>query len=351
MPDSTTEDTQRAEQNAKATEGKDESSAGSYTSRLVDISKWAVGALAAVGTAAVTKLSLDRLGKGDLDRPLVAWAFAGLGAFVLGTVLLVIAVVWHTRAARVTIGYLLEDGRIPSRIRTFFNTNTYFLGGASSLEDFRHRLNGLVGKSRPLSAADRRDFRRLLAARDGILGTGRSERTRIVSARAAWVLFLGALLASLGAATFALATNRDLVLREDRLAQEERDREEVVTGELLSKTPSSVLLVVPEEDRSQSLRNSLGEACDPAGVKAILLEIGAPPVRALTSIGEVTNVFHVVTERTGSCAVVDLWVPSHWVLPRPESDGADEPTANATPAGAATKAGATGSETSGETGG
>lgn len=37
------------------------------------------------------------------------------------------------------------------------------------------------------------------------------------------------------AATFALATNRDKTLRDDRLAKEARDRTKVVTGELRPK--------------------------------------------------------------------------------------------------------------------
>lgn len=82
-------------------------SAVPYADRLTNASKWAVGALATVATTAVTKLGLDRLGNGDIDGALVVWAYAGLGFFALGVTSLVVSVVWHTHANRVTLAYLL----------------------------------------------------------------------------------------------------------------------------------------------------------------------------------------------------------------------------------------------------
>jgi hypothetical protein len=295
--------------------------------------------LAAVGAAAVTKLSLDQFGKGDLDRAFVALAYGGLVAFTLGAVLLATAVVWLARANRVTIGYLLEEGRIPRRLRTFFNENSYLLGGEENLAAFRARLTVLVKKPRPLASVDdRRELKRLLAARQTILQTGRSERTRIVSGWATVLIFVGALLATLGAATFALATNHDVVLREDRLTEEERARKEIVVGELVPKTPSSVLMVIPESARLRQPTNwgsILGKECQLGGVKAVLLEVARPPVSAVPK-GNGTYVFHIVTERTDQCAVSDLWVPPTWVIPRPEetstasSSGAGSTTSPAT---------------------
>jgi hypothetical protein len=151
------------------------------------------------------------------------------------------------------------------------------------------------------------------------------------------VILIGALASTLGAATFALATNRDLVLREDRLAKEERARKNVTAGELLPKTPSSVLVLAPGKavDRD-GLQKLLGSECELAGVKAILLNVAIAPATAI-AFGEKPRVFQVVTERTPKCAVANFWLPASWVVPRPVE--ATPPTANQTPAAATSGAG------------
>jgi hypothetical protein len=314
----------------------DGQSPASYVSRVGEVSKWAVGALAAVGAAAVTKLTLDRLGKGDLDTKFIAWAYVGLVAFALGVVVLVASVVWQTRAARVTLDYLLGYWPVPSQIREMLNANTYLLGGQPDLNSFRDRLNTIATKPRPLSKPDRKEMDWLLKTRDQtILPTARAERARTVNALATVAILAGALLVTLGAATFALATNADVVQRDDRLAQEARDRKEVVTGEFLPKTPSNVLVVVPEERRSE-LTALVGGDCELGKVNAILLDVGTAPKDAVPA-GVDAAVFHVVTERSKTCSVVELWLPPSWVTPRP-SEAASSPMATGSGSG---RAGAT----------
>ncbi len=289
--------------------------ATSYADRLGDVSKWAVGAFAAVGGVAVTKLSLDRLGTGQLDGALVFWAYAGLVMFAAGVVAIVAAVIWHIRSGRVTIGYLLGEGSIARTVREFFNQNSYLLGGAEDLAGYRSRLTTLV-KKRPLTASEKTELQRLIAAQRVILETGRAERARHVNGWATSVIAVGAILSTLGAATFALATNRDKTLREDRLAKEERDRAEVVSGKLLPKATSEVLLVVPEPQRA-TISSIVGQRCNLGSANGLLLEVASAPKDRAQSVDE-PSVFHVVTERTTDCSVADLWVPPSWILPRPE---------------------------------
>jgi hypothetical protein len=229
-------------------------------------------------------------------------------------------------------------------VRTFLEQNSYLLGGQSTLQAFRTRLIELVQKPRPLGDPDRAELRRLLAARNAIIGTGSSERARIVSFWSGVVIVIGALTATLGSATFALATNHDLILREDKLAKEERARKSITAGELMPKTPSPVLVVVPEKAASRkAVQKLLGSKCQLAGVKAILIDIREAPA-AETTFGTEPAIFHVITERTPKCAVTHFWVPTSWVVPRPVE--AMSPTA--TPAAGGTSG--TGTQTTGAAG-
>lgn len=262
------------------------------------------------------------------------WAYVGLTLFALGAVTLVISVIWQTRSGRVTIGYLLGSRHIPTKVRTFLNENAYLLGGQSNLNAFRDRLTELVQKPRPLGDSDSAELRRLLAARDAILGTGSSERARIVSFWAGPLVLIGALAATLGAATFALATNHDLVLRQDRLAKEERARQTLPAGELLPKTPSSILLVVPSKNSDRmNLQNLLGPECELSGVMAILLDVGLAPLGG-QAYGPKPQAFRVVTERSPKCTIASFWVPMSWVVPRPAESTPPSATGSAAPAAA-----------------
>lgn len=296
--------------------------AATYADRLSDIAKWAVGALAAVGGAAVAKLSLDRLGKGELDGALTVWAYVGLVLFAIGVALLVAAVVWHTRAGRVTLGYLLSNAFIAKRIEKYFRENSYLLGGQEDLGKFRERLTTLVKLPRPLTSDARTQLTRLLAARTTILETARAERARHVNGYATALIIVAAVITTLGAATFALATNRDQTLREDRLAKEQREREDVIGGALLPDTPSNVLLVVPSDARPR-LATLIGDKCELSGAKATLVEVATPPETARQPVNE-PSVFRIVTQRSPECAVRELWVPPSWVIPPPAQGGNQE---------------------------
>ena len=318
------EDSGAAASSTTATSTPDAGWPSEYRTRLEGVSKWAAVGLATVAGVAVTKLSIDRLGKGDLDRWSLILAYLGLVALAVGAGLIIAAVMYQTNAGRVTIGYMLECGETQTRLRRFFDANTYLLGGATSLTNYRLRLNYLVGLPE-LDESETAEFVRLSQAQQVILVTGARERARSVNDVVILMIVAGAILATLGAATFALATNRDLNRREDRLAK-------VVTGTLLPKTPSSVLLAVPPS-MADAARKLIGVKCPVTSTNAVLLEIAAPDSNATgIQFGE-PAVMHVVVEKTDTCAVTELWVPPAWILPRPEKPAAQTPKADAAPTG------------------
>lgn len=286
-----------------------------YGDRLTEVTKWAVAGVGTVGATAVTALSLDRLGTGDSHVALMIWAFLGLLAFAAGVAAVVGAVVWHVRSGRVTIAYLLGRSDVAKKIKQ--SLNQYLLGGAVDLEDFQKKLNALVAKT-TTTAEERRQLRRLLAARTAILATASAERARIVNGYATRVMAAGIILVTLGGSTFAYASNRDIVLREERLAEEERER--LATGNAAyPEAPSPVLVSAPADAREIDpavVTARLGEQCAKEPAKAQLLEIASPP--GGTAFGSSRAVFHVVVERSSACKVMDLWLPPEWVSPRPK---------------------------------
>lgn len=315
----------------------------SYGDRVSAVSQWAVAALGTAATAAVAKLSLDRLGSGETDPGLIIWAYVGLVLFAIGVATLIASVVWHVRANRVTIAYLLSGGRLAKKICKMINENAYLLGGADDLTHMRTRLTELVKAAGqgPLGAEDRHEFTRLLGGREAALATARMERMRYVSRVATVLMFFGALAATLGAATFALTTNRDVVLREDRLAEEERERADVVTGDLLPKTPSPVRVVIPpiERERLSVVQALLGAKCDIDSIDAIALEVAQPPPEHPSAPGP-ADVIHVFTAGSDVCLRRDAWVNPAWVLPPgnptdqapPTGKGGEKPTEEASEA-------------------
>ncbi len=293
---------------------------GKYPELLSSSAKWAVGALAAVAATAVARLGLDRFGKGSPDIALVAWAFVGLILFVLGVLLLVAVVLWHSRSSRITLGYLADSKRrTAQQTREFFERNLYLLDGEDSIPAFRDRLNALV-------AADDQDpevsaeFARKLSARESILVTGRAEWMRAISTQAFVFLVLGSLVAALGAAVFAFSLNRASTLRTDRLALAESASEDVVTGELLPHTPSPITLVVPPRMRNRSAyQEVLGQDCNLAGVGAIAIDLGSPPSN-IDPPPTANAVIQAVTEPTAECSVATLWIPPEWVIVEAQGD-------------------------------
>jgi len=302
-------------------------SPASYVAGLIKKSEWALGALGAVATAAVAKIGFDRLGDGDLDGALIAWALAGLAAFAVGVTSLIAAVVWQARAARVTIGYLMGNGPIAKEIRKFFEENSYLLNGPPNLAAFRQDFNDLqnIRRSRRLDAEERRRLQDLIATRTTILETARAERMRRVSGAATLVMLPAVLLTTLGAATFVLSTKRDAALGA-----------EIATGELLPRTPTSVSIAIPTARRDE-VAAIVGSGCVKQDIDAILVEIDNAPVSARPDLPGGTDVFHVVVERTDECDVADLWVPPRWVMPRdapPASRGASAPQSTPSPTAA-----------------
>jgi len=245
---------------------------------------------------------------------MVALAYVGLAAFTVGVLLLIGAVGLQTSASRITLDELLNTSWKSIQIRAFFERNTYMLGGQSTLDDFRDRLNTLQTMPHPLEPPEREELKRLLAARETVLATGANEKARLTTWDVVIMLAVGALLAAGGAATFALSTNHDVVIRTDNLARDQRDRAKVTTGELLPKTPSSVTLVVPAASQ-KALATALGTDCKLTKVNVIALEIGARPDNALPT-AETQGIVHVVSERTDACKVAELWVPPDWIVAR-----------------------------------
>lgn len=175
MPDKTEQKEAKAEAAAEGASG--------YTERLADITKWAVGALAAAGTFGVSKLSFDRLGKGDYGDGRAWMAFLGLEIFTLGIALIVISVVWTSRAGRVTLGYLRTSRHsIAREVRSQLETSPYLLNGRTSLDVFIQDLNEIVAErgSDPVefkkNSMRRQQLALLAVAKQDALDTARAER-------------------------------------------------------------------------------------------------------------------------------------------------------------------------------
>lgn len=61
-------------------------------------------------------------------------------------------------------------GSVATKVRSFFDDNSYLLGGANDLSAYRARLVELVTR-RPLTDAETSELRRLIAAQKVILET------------------------------------------------------------------------------------------------------------------------------------------------------------------------------------
>ncbi len=318
------------EQKTGTAEDAASTAAATFGARIGEIVKWLVGGLAVVASAAVTSLGLDRLGTGDpgdsYTLPIrgwevsiyLFWALVSVALFTIGVVVIMGAVVWLARSRRVTLDYLIDaESSIAQRVRKSINSSQYLLGGQEDLACMRTELNRMMCLPRPLTDDDHRALVRLLNARETVLETAKAERTRHVSGRAVWIIGVGAVVASVSAATFAYVVNRSITVRDDRLTEEK----EVVVGELLPHTPSDVLLVVPEDapDRAQ-IAEIVGVGCDLSSTKAVLFEVATPPEDAVPA-SQSDRVLHVVIEASDTCDSTSLWVAPEWVVARPADDG------------------------------
>jgi hypothetical protein len=288
-----------------------------FADRVSDVAKWAVGALAAAGTFAVSKMSFDRLGKGDYGGDRATWAFVCLIGFALGVALIVITVIWTARASRVTLAYLRSRKHfIGKQVRERLEKTPYLLNGETKLADFVDKLNALIVKraADPVAfganATDRRQLSLMLNARRDALDTAKAERTALVNAWATAVLLFGAAVVAASAAGYGFVTNQAVQIEEEA----DKRNEDVIVGELRPATPSQVLMVVPEKDaRRGPLQSLLGAECELRGVAALAIDIATPPEG-----NPKDAIVRVVSERTAECSVQEVWAPPGWLLPRPQ---------------------------------
>lgn len=305
-----------------------------FADRVNDVSKWAVGALAAVGTFAVSKMSFDRLGKGDYGDYRAQWAFVCLIGFALGVALIIITVIWTARTSRVTLAYLRSRKRfIGKQVRERLETTPYLLNGETKLAVFVDKLNALIVKraADPVSfganATDRRQLALMLNARRDALDTAKAERTALVNGWATAVLLFGAAVVAASAAGYGFVTNQAIQIKEEA----DKKNEDVIVGQLRPATPSQVLMVVPEGDaRREELQSLLGAECELRGVAALAVDIATPPEGSPSDA-----IVRLVSERTAECSVQEVWAPPSWLLPRPKEGASSGSTTSTTepPAG------------------
>lgn len=290
---------------------------------LLKITQWAVGALAAAGSFAVAKLSLDRLGRGDYSGGRLWLALGAIAAFTIGAAVLVMAVVWVARAGRVTMAALQSAKRGPTKkARDLVERSKYLLNGADSLQAFKEDLDRrIVERAAGPTAFQANEDQRVgltiaLSARQDILATARAERISGVNAMAAWLMLGGSLLAAFGAALFGYVTNE---------ADKVFDASKPLPAAAVDPSgPWKALLVVPATVRAEAAE-WLGTDCDLDGVSVLVLEFATPPG------DDATRVAHVVSQRTATCRVADMWVEPGWLAAPPAAGTADTPKEPAPP--------------------
>lgn len=296
-----------------------------------------MSALGAAAVFGVTKIGLDNLGKGANEH--VWQAFAGLALFALGICTLIVTYLWLQGRTRTSMGDLLSTGRLSSgrKVRRRLEGKEdverapkYLYGGYDNVADFVDDFNEAQrlqseDTSRRVTAVDY--YRRI---RNGLLATARDDRAAVVGQRATPLFVVGAVATVLGVSLYVWSINRDLTIRSDRLAAGANGQ----SGKLIPKSSSPILLRVPGGPAAEQVQVQVGKACDLKAIPAVALEIAAPPV----AVGDPTRVVHVVTERTETCSVADIWASPAWVVARPDSGGPST-TAGATTTTAVPKGG------------
>jgi hypothetical protein len=237
------------------------------------------------------------------------------------------------------MAYLQETWR-GKRIREAIETHMpYLLIGETSVTAFVNTYKTLV------QGPDSARARAYRNARANILSTAAAERVQSTGRLAFWSVLGGSIIAVMGASLFSFTVNHQEVLRADqqRLFDETREDElrEFATGELLPRTPTEVVLVIPANvAETDPWKEALGAACvldsavSAAGgssmvarpVAATLVDVGRPETGIALPVSQPGRaIFRIVTVRSEKCpTVVDGWVPSAWVT-LPDSDNPSQP--------------------------
>jgi len=216
---------------------------GEFITKLGDVSKWAVGALAAAGAFAVANFGLSKLGRGPTTKELnawhwpggVGWAFLSAAMVAVGAVALVGAIIWQSRSSRVSMNYLQSLSGYYIR-HDIEQRMPYLLSGNTTLEGFINEYTSLAGKE------DTARVRQLEASRFAILETASAERAQGLVKYLLPTMIIGAVAIAGGAALLSYTVNVGELLREDQLVVMKQQREdalkELATGELLPRTPA-----------------------------------------------------------------------------------------------------------------
>lgn len=322
----------------------DDSGPRSFVTALSDNAKWAVGGIAAAGSAAVTAFGLSKIGKGVVTEPPSSWhdwplglVFALLGAvlFAVGASATALLVVWLFRSSRVSMEFLRSTRGMGCDIRGDIERDMpYLLVGCTSLADFVDAYKAIAG------GPDTPRARQLKAARYAILDTASAERMqRLTPPVLCWIAFAVAV-AVIGAVLFSYVGNVAENARADFVLAQSQAREdelrELATGALLPHTPASISLVIPTDiPNDDPWVQAVGETCArgvatsppsgatsptpdavaPRSIPATLIEAGHPSTDS-EPIATVGNpVFRVVTSKTPECRdIVIGWVPPEWVV-------------------------------------
>jgi hypothetical protein len=324
--------TKTADTEDKKTEDATESGPRAYVKVLSDTAKWAVAALGAAASFAVANIGLSKLGGGATNQTApfhwpggVGWATLGLIVLVSGVLAIIAAVVWLSRSSRVSMAYLMSG--VGWGIRTRIETSMpYLLCGHADLADFVNEYRRVANGEESARAEQ------MEAARYAILETASAERLQDLLSSTIVLFVIGGLAAALGGAMLIGNVNAANAQREDQLAA----ATQLSTGDLLPRTPTSVVLVIPTSTGAGNVWvQALSEDCvwQPSAanpptkvsrlVPATLLDVGQPSGDAPGS-DDKSAIYRVATTKTSECPnVTDGWVNPSWVaLPPATGDGA-----------------------------
>lgn len=298
-----------------------------HQEQILGAAKWGLSALAAAAVFGVSKIGLDRLGKGAGEYE--TQAFIGLGLFALGVATLVATFLWMQGRARTTVSDLLSDrfGSTGKKVRRRLEGHgvlarpAYLYAGYGSIQEFVEHFNDAVQSQTSDLSQPVDEVEYLQDVRYALLTTAARDRATVVGGRAAPIFILAAVMTVLGTGLYAWSVNRDEVLRTDRIAAAANTS----TGTLLPKASTPISLRIP--DSETDLRARLGPTCDAKSVPAIALEIGTEPG---ATGDKLARVVHAITERTETCSVQDLWVPPSWVTVRPPASDSSPSTTSTT---------------------
>jgi hypothetical protein len=362
-----------------------------YSDKLLGAIQYALGALGAVAATALGKIAFDQLSDGVYTESRCILTFVCAIAFGLGVVAFVSSVIAATTQSSVSFSWLRQARQPKGKWETFWRwLNRTFFGRdpflafeiVSSLTESQYLVPGARGDSGPdilksfgdelatLIEGQYRDpagfaqdanaidqLTILIGARATLLKVAKRARLQQVSQQIPTRFFLASILVVFGAVGFGYATSQ----AKRAAAAADLAAQQVVTGDLLPKVPTTVRVLfpadAPDHADQQTLLSADGKSsCDLDSVNGVLVGIsfqtpsasgvtvpagsglaGSGPAGSGASGGGSTTtttvpspaVMHVFTFATDTCNAVELWLPPERVILPPAVDAA-------TPADAAT---------------